>query len=184
MIFVGRLVDWKAVDITLKALKLARQSGLDVRLEIVGDGPAESSLKSLAVDLGIKEWVAFHGFQPQSKCAEHMARTDALILNSLYECGGAVVLEAMSLGLPVIASDWGGPADYLDPSCGILVNPVPRESFAQRLADAILCLAQDPELSRRLGVAGAEKVRAEFDWEEKVARMLSIYEEVIDDFHP
>jgi glycosyltransferase involved in cell wall biosynthesis len=85
----------------------------------------------------------------------------------------------MSLGLPVIGSDWGGPADYLDPSCGILVPPMPRTQFALRLGAAILRLANDPDLCQRMGAAGAQKVRTTYNWENKVDRMIEIYKEAL-----
>ncbi len=78
---------------------------------------------------------------------------DALVLPSLYECGGAVVLEAMAMGLPVVATKWGGPADYLDESTGILIEPTGRESFINELAEAMIRLAQSPELRAQLGQA-------------------------------
>ncbi len=179
LVFMGRLVGWKAVDITLEALRLARAAGVDARLDILGDGEERPKLEELARYLGLSEAVRFLGFRPQGECAEHIAGADALILNSVFECGGAVVLEAMSLGLPVIASDWGGPADYVDESCGILVAPTPRGSFAPRLAAAIQRLAADPALCRRMGAAGAQRIREEFDWEKKVDRIVAIYRDAL-----
>ncbi|SOC19701.1 glycosyltransferase involved in cell wall bisynthesis [Rhodobacter maris] len=175
LVYLGRLVGWKAVDITLKAVFLARQSGRDVRLDIIGNGIERAALEALTQSLSLETSVRFWGFQTQNACASILGESDALILNSLYECGGAVVLEAMSLGLPVIASDWGGPVDYLDKRCGILVAPVPRESFAQRLADAIVHLADDPERASAMGEAGRTKAVTQFDWDKKVDKILSIY---------
>lgn len=177
LVYMGRLVGWKAVDITLEALSRVHSAGGHVELEILGDGPERASLEARAIDLGIGEAVHFLGFQSQAECAKRLEEADALILNSVWECGGAVVLEAMAMGLPVIGPDWGGPADYVDDSCGILVSPVPQADFADRLAAAILRLAGDRTLCQRMGEAGAEKVRTEFDWEKKVDRMLEIYAE-------
>jgi glycosyltransferase involved in cell wall biosynthesis len=179
LVFMGRLVAWKAVDITLQALALARAQGVRAELDILGDGPERDRLERRAARADLAGAVRFHGFLPQALCAERLAAADALILNSVWECGGAVVLEAMAMGLPVIGPDWGGPADYLDESCGILVAPVPRESFAERLAKAITRLAADPGLCTAMGAAGAAKARAEYDWERKVDRMLEIYAEVL-----
>lgn len=176
LVFVGRLVGWKAVDLTLQAVALTRKSGVDVRLDILGEGPETERLQALAKALELQDVVTFHGFLPQAECAVKMAQADALVLNSLRECGGAVVLEAMSLGLPVIAADWGGPADYLDPSCGFLVSPVPRTTFVPRLAQAMQSLAHDPDLARRMGALGAAKARSEYGWEKKVDQMLEIYQ--------
>lgn len=175
LVFMGRLVDWKAVEITLAALAIARSRGLSVTLDILGDGPERARLEVRAAAPDLSDAVRFHGFLPQKDCVRHLAQSDALILNSVWECGGAVVLEAMSMGLPIIASDWGGPADYLDPSCGILVPPAPRSDYANRLTEAITRLAGDRELCNALGAAGARKVREQYDWEKKVDRILEIY---------
>lgn len=178
--YMGRLPRWKALDMTLRAVAQAVARGQDVRFDIMGDGSERLELEELAAELGLGERVRFHGFLPQERCAEILRTSDALILNSLYECGGAVVLEAMSIGLPVIAADWGGPADYIDDSCGILVHPLPRPSFIDRLSDAIGLLAGDVELRRQMGDAGIAKIRSQFDWEKKVDRMLDIYTEAVN----
>lgn len=123
LIFMGRLVDWKAVDVTLRTLHKARSTGADIRLDILGDGGERRALEALCTELGLQASVTFHGFLPQPDCAEYLAKADALILNSLHECGGAVVLEAMSMGVPVIAADWGGPADYLDKAAASWCHP-------------------------------------------------------------
>ncbi len=180
LVYMGRLPRLKALDMTLKAVAKAVANGQDVRFDIMGDGAERLELENLAGELGLGERVRFHGFLPQDRCAEILRQSDALILNSLCECGGAVVLEAMSVGLPVIAADWGGPADYVDDSCGILVHPLPRRSFVDRLSDAIHLLATDVELRRRMGDAGVEKIRTQFDWEKKVDTMLDIYADAVN----
>lgn len=179
LVFLGRFVGWKAIDLTLRAVALARDGGADVTLDLLGDGEGRAELEALAADLGIADHVTFHGFRPQEDCAAVLAQSDALVLNSLRECGGAVVLEAMAMGLPVIASAWGGPLDYLNAESGILVHPVPREDFPRRLAGAISTLAHDPDLRARMGAAGQQIVRRDFDWEGKVDRIVQIYREAV-----
>jgi glycosyltransferase involved in cell wall biosynthesis len=80
----------------------------------------------------------FRRLVSQADCARKLTRSDALVLPSMYECGGSVVLEAMAMEVPVIATAWGGPADYLDPSCGILVEPYSKESFVDDLSLALI----------------------------------------------
>lgn len=181
LVFIGRLVRWKALDVTLHALAHAQRirPDLSITLDVLGDGPERPALEALTGALSLQAQVRFHGFLPQTDCAARLAGADALILNSLRECGGAVVLEAMAMGRPVIASAWGGPADYLDDGCGLLVHPSPPEGFAERLAGAIATLAADPERAARMGQAGAAKVRAQYDWARKLDRIAALYDEVL-----
>jgi len=179
--FVGRLVDWKAVDILLDAFHLASRKAT-MRLLIIGDGDERGSLQKRATELGILATtreqaggVFFAGWLSQQQCADELPRADCLVLSSLRECGGAVVLEAMSLGKPVIVTSWGGPADYVDESCGVLVEPVSREALVQGFADAMVRLASSRELRERMGRNGRSKVLREYDWEVKVDRMVQLY---------
>jgi glycosyltransferase involved in cell wall biosynthesis len=86
----------------------------------------------------------------------------------------------MAMGLPVIATDWGGPADYLDAACGILVPPKSREQFVNDLAAAMLTLASSPELRTEMGRAGRRRVEEMFDWERKADRILEIYGQTVN----
>ncbi|MGQ4649525.1 glycosyltransferase [Lyngbya aestuarii] len=195
-IFVGRLVDWKAVDLLIAAFKQVSKQ-IPAELEIIGDGPLRAVLEAQAKELGFSQphnqqtaqdstsqlkegaTVYFTGWLSQAECAQRLQQADVFVLPSLLECGGAVVLEAMAMGLPVIASNWGGPADYLDESCGILVNPESRESLINGIATAMLKTAQNPELRRAMGRAGYQRVLDHFDWEVKVDIMLGIYQEAM-----
>jgi glycosyltransferase involved in cell wall biosynthesis len=184
-IFVGRLVNWKAVDLLLQAFKYA-SSQASISLTIIGDGVERSNLEQKAQELDILATdahqsgkVFFLGWLSQEECSEKLQQFDVLVLPSLMECGGAVVLEAMAKGLPVIATNWGGPADYLDPSCGILVEPLSREIFMENLANAMLKLARSHQDRQAMGKAGQAKVQQFFDWEVKVDQMLQVYQQVV-----
>ncbi len=175
-VFVGRLVDWKAVDIVIQALKDC--PGLT--LEVIGDGPMLEPWRTMAAQLGAAKRIQFTGWLSQSECAARILTATALVLPSIYECGGAVVLEAMAMGKPVIASNWGGPADYLDASCGILVEPASRDALVKGFADAMQLLADSPAIARSMGAAGRERVVREFDWQKKIDRMIEIYTELAE----
>jgi glycosyltransferase involved in cell wall biosynthesis len=184
-VFMGRLVDWKAVDLLLQAFAQARAQA-PMRLWILGDGDQRAGLERQAAELGLigagsgeAGTVEFAGWLPQAACAARMGEADCLVLPSLLECGGAVVLEAMSLAKPVIATAWGGPLDYLDPSCGVLVPPRSRESMIDAFTTALVEMASAPELRRKMGDAAVAKVRRLYDWELKVDRVLALYEAVI-----
>jgi glycosyltransferase involved in cell wall biosynthesis len=173
-IFVGRLIDWKAVDILLDAFARAVAKA-PMTLDLLGDGSMRPSLEARAAALGITGSVRFHGWMLQHDCAVKVRESDVLVLPSLYECGGAVVLEAMASRLPVIATNWGGPTDYVNESCGILVDPTSRDALVGGFAEAMLQLASSPALREAMGRAGRERIENEFDWEHKIDRILEIY---------
>jgi glycosyltransferase involved in cell wall biosynthesis len=177
-VFIGRLVDWKAVDLLIEATDLARRDA-PIEVIIIGDGPERPRLEDMTRNRGLESVVRFLGFQPQAKCAEELARADALVLPSLAECGGAVVLEAMAASRAVIATKWGGPVDYLSQGGGVLVEVPSREGFVRGFADAMVRLARDPALSREMGRRGRQRVVEEFDWRRKGERIVELYREVI-----
>lgn len=184
-VFMGRLVDWKAVDLLLLAFKRA-SAQTAMTLSIIGSGDERVNLERMARSLNILDEesdqpgkVRFLGWMSQADCAGQLARCDALVLPSMAECGGAVVLEAMAMEVPVIATAWGGPADYLDSSCGILVEPSSKETFVDELALALIRLATHPRDRRAMGEAGRLKVIRDFDWETKVDQMLKHYESAV-----
>lgn len=170
-VFIGRLVDWKRLDFVLQALV----SCSGARLEVIGDGPMRHHWEATARQLGVADRVSWLGWLPQPECAKRLHGATALVLPSIYECGGAVVLEAMACAVPVIALRWGGPAEYIDASCGILIAPTNEESIVAGFANAQRLLSDDPALRANLGSAGRKRVEMHFDWNEKVDRILEIY---------
>ena len=137
-------------------------------------------LEAQTARLGLDDSVIFSGWLSQEQCAIKLQQADAMVMPRLREPGGAVVLEAMAVGLPVIATKWGCPTDYIDSTCGILVEPASKEGFVKGLTDAMLKLAQSPELRQSMGFAGRERVRQHSDWERKIDRILEIYQQTID----
>lgn len=186
-VFVGRLVELKGIEFLLRAFQQARPNQ-PMTLTIIGDGDDRRRLEDMAKELDIHAHqhhetggVYFAGWMDQKTCAAQLNAADAMVLPSLHECGGAVVLEAMAMGLPVIATDWGGPADYLDDDCGILVAPTSRDAFVNALAEALCRLAASPQLRAQLGDAGRKKASTTFDWNVKVDQMIALYERAIQE---
>lgn len=175
-VFLGRLVDWKAVDVVIRALKMVPSA----ELEVIGDGPMLNAWRKLAEELEVQERIHFAGWLPQEACAARLQGSLALVLPSTYECGGAVVLEAMAMGKPVIATRWGGPADYLDESSGILVEPTSYQHMVHGFAEAMAKLNASPELAQSMGAAGRERAIRDFDWQKKIQQVIGIYQALED----
>ena len=182
--FMGRLIRWKSVELLLKAFAIARKQA-PMRLWILGDGDERVRLEQLARELSLPEdasensaagTIQFAGWLSQPDCKARLNVADCLVLPSLFECGGAVVLEAMALGKPVIATAWGGPLDYLDAECGILVQPVSTEGLVDGLAAAMMELASSPEKRRRMGACAVAKIRSQYSWKGKVGQMIEFYD--------
>jgi glycosyltransferase involved in cell wall biosynthesis len=84
----------------------------------------------------------------------------------------------MAAGLPVIATAWGGPLDYLDETCGILVKPQSREALISGFADGIATLAKSAPLRHQMGQAGYARASQNFNWERKIDQILELYASV------
>jgi glycosyltransferase involved in cell wall biosynthesis len=150
------LIHLKRVDLLIKACA-GLIGKLNFHLHIVGD------------QLCLTKHVRFHGLLSQSAVAD--------LLHD--ECGGAVVLEAMASGIPVIAAAWGGPADYIDANTGILIPPATPDIFVSQLADAILLLAKNSQLREEMGKRARQRIQQAYDWRAKAKGMLRIYEDVL-----
>jgi glycosyltransferase involved in cell wall biosynthesis len=115
---VGRLVPWKQVDGLIEALREIPELGLVV----VGDGPERPRLERIAQELGVSGRVYFAGQRSKKETLSLMAACDLFVLNSTYEGLPHTVLEAMALGLPVIATAVGGTPEVVqDGETGLLV---------------------------------------------------------------
>ena len=148
------LVPTKDFPTLLRAFALARQHYM-ARLAIVGDGPLKSTLLRLAEDLGVAEDFRILGYQ--SNPAKYMARASVFVLSSVVEGFGNVLVEALCLGVPIVATNVGGPSFVLDRGrYGLLVPPRDERS----MAEAILTLLSDDSLRRRLAKMGPRRASA------------------------
>jgi glycosyltransferase involved in cell wall biosynthesis len=179
--YLGRLVGWKAVDLLIDAFRIVADRCPEARLEILGDGETRQELEAQTARLGLTDRVEFAGWLSAEEGARRLRGSDVFVLPSLRESGGVVLLEAMSVGLPVVASRWGGPGVHVDDATGIRVAPDSREGFINGLADAMIRLATSPELRETMGLAAIRRVESgTYDWDRKIDRFLEIYAETID----
>lgn len=173
VLYVGRLVDWKAVDILFDVFAKLDNT---IHLDIVGDGPDMVKLMEQAKTL---ENVTFHGWVEHATIHQVYDQADIFVLPSVRECGGAVILEAMARGVPAIATDWGGPADYIAEGTGYLIKPISREYMVEGFKKHIEMLANDPKSRRLMGKQAKAHIVEHFLWESKIKQMIELYYQVI-----
>jgi glycosyltransferase involved in cell wall biosynthesis len=181
VIYLGRLVNWKAVDLLIDAFARVVKQVDNAELEILGDGSDRVQLQQQASDLGLGGKVTFAGYVPPAEGARRVRQADIFALPSLRECGGIVMLEAMAVGLPVVAANWAGPSVHVTDETGIRVSPDSREAFVDGLAQAIIKLARSPELRKQMGEAGRRRVMVgDYNWQEKIDHLIQIYIDTIE----
>lgn len=177
---VGRLVERKGHDVVLRALPKIIDQIPDAHYVIVGSGANEIRLKQLVTELGVSGAVTFTGYVPDDQLSSfyHGCKFFVMVSREIEENGdmegfGIVYLEANLFGKPVVAGASGGVEDaVIDGETGFLVNPTDETA----VANAIIHLLKDSELTTRLGRQGQERVLREFDCETAVKKFLSILE--------
>ncbi|MGZ4178085.1 MAG: glycosyltransferase family 4 protein [Solirubrobacteraceae bacterium] len=157
---VGRLDNMKGVTILVEAVGELRRRGVAVALTVVGDGPQREHLQRLAERNSVGEDITWAGPVGQDTIREHYHAADVFCLPSFAEGIPVVLMEAMSTGLPVVANRITGIPELVeDEVSGLLVRP----GRTDLLVDALQRLAADADLRARMGQAGREKVRREFE---------------------
>lgn len=174
VLFVGRLVPYKGVDVLLDAM-----AGVNAMAVIVGDGPQRGALEAQAQRLGIADRVRFMGSVTDQHLASLYGGCDVFVLPSVtrQEAFGVVQLEAMAAGKPVVSTDLGTGVGWVnrDGETGYVVPP--RDAGA--LGDAIRRLLADPELRRSMGEAAMGRVRSVFTVDRMIDDTLALYRDVM-----
>jgi glycosyltransferase involved in cell wall biosynthesis len=168
---VGRLSAEKGFDILLRVAAGLIHEGADVQLLIAGDGDQKAELQALVAELGCAERMRLLGY-----CADTRSLYEALdvfALSSLREGLPNVVLEALAMEVPVVATRIAGvPRLIQHEENGLLVEPAARESLQQALAR----LARDADLRARLGQAGRQTVESSWSFEVRMRKIAALYD--------
>jgi glycosyltransferase involved in cell wall biosynthesis len=168
---------FKGVDVFLKAL--ARISP-QIKGVIVGDGNLRAVYEQHAKELGVSQQVFFAGRVTDETLQDYYRLADVTVLPSITmgEAFGLVLLESMSCGTPVIASNLPGVRTlFRDGEHGFLVTPGDEATLAERMA----ILAKNPPMVTRMGAAGRARVIERYTWEVAAEKLLTTYQEVLNE---
>jgi glycosyltransferase involved in cell wall biosynthesis len=178
ILFVGRLIELKGLAYLIEAAHRLRDR-VPARIVAIGIGPERERLEALARECNIA--VDFRNKVPDAELHVAFLTSDVLVLPSIIDARGdteglgVALLDAMSYGIPAIASRVGGIPDIIeDGVSGLLVPP----ADPQALAEAIERVARDPAFARRLADAGRERLRTHFSWDVITAKWETVYRTV------
>lgn len=177
ILFVGRLIRRKGLDTLLQALpRIGGQ--IPVTLHVVGDGPMAEAWRTLARRLGVESKVVFHGVLSNAELERRYSSADVFVLPAIVddrgdtEGLGVVLIEALSFGVPVVASDVGGIGDIvIHDRTGLLVPAGDVEALAQ----AVHQILAQPDRSKQLAEEGLKHVQRYFDWRNITERLIDAY---------
>lgn len=156
IVWSGLHLPGKALNLLIEALaRLPRR--LSFELHVLGDGPRRDDWERLAARLGVGRQCIWHGSVPRAEALRLMGTAHLLAITSLKDLTSTVLLEGLSLGLPVICPDHCGFSGVVTPACGIKIAPASKRSLVEGFADGIARLEADEALRHGMGMAALRR---------------------------
>lgn len=173
---VGRLTPTKGQQVLIASIDKLKREGKNVILRLIGDGPAMADLKQTVAAKNLKSSVIFEGAQNQIRVLEAYGCCDLFVLASFAEGIPIVLMEAMAMEIPCIATDINGIPELIrNDRDGILVLP----SDDQALSVAIGQLMEDPERRKQLGSLGRLRVKDKYNLQKNIHHLEQIFEKYL-----
>lgn len=171
--FVGRLSAQKNIPLLLRAIQGLIVQGKKLRLLIVGEGPLKNQVQHLIQEMELENWVHLLGFVEDLR--EVYKSLDMLVLSSNNEGMPNSILEAMAMNVPVVSTAVSGIEELIENEKEGLIVPC---GNSDALTEAMLKLINDPDLRQRMALAGREKVKDKFAFQNRVHRLEEVYKEL------
>lgn len=171
---IARMTEQKGQEVLLQAVNLLIRKGQNLKVVLVGGGPKRRELENLADTLGIRDHVFFLG--PRHDLPELLSLFDIFVLSSHWESLPVIVLEAMAMERPVVATNVAGVSEMVvHGETGLLVEA----NDPQALAENIMKLINHPNLAKQMGKAGRKRVERKFNVERMVAETTALYDDLL-----
>jgi glycosyltransferase involved in cell wall biosynthesis len=176
LLCVARLIERKGQHHLIEAVKRLADAGIDITIDLVGDGDAWPAYAAQARRLGVQERVRFAGYVPREQIAARYAAAHVFVLASYNEGMSVATLEAMAAGLPVVVTRTGGAAELVEEGVsGLTFDWADVDALAAHLRR----LADDRALARRMGISSRARA-AGFSWEAAAQRYLTMFERLVN----
>jgi glycosyltransferase involved in cell wall biosynthesis len=180
ILFSGRLIPKKGIQLLLEAYRkcIYEYKLNDLTLNIIGTGPLLNNILKFIEKHSLKDKIFVFSNLPKSSLIEKYQTADIYCLPTLREPGGLAILEAMSCGLPVITSNYGGPAYSVTSECGIKIDLLNYDQYIHDMANAIKTLYYDRVLRNRMGANSRGRIVKEFSIETVEKKLLTLWEKL------
>jgi glycosyltransferase involved in cell wall biosynthesis len=179
IVTVGRLAEAKGLPLLLEAVAQLIDRGIRLHLDIVGDGPLRPVIAQRAAELGIAAALTMHGMQPADRVRDFYRQADVCVLASFLEGIPVVLMEAMALGTPTIATRVTGCPELIESGTnGLLCTP----GDVASLTEALERLAHDPQLRERFSLAGRATIQERYNLATNVEALANIFRKRLTGF--
>ena len=182
---VGKLkLCWSGLHIPRKSLNLLLEAMVllnnpnEVELHVIGEGECSKKWKQLSKTLGLKN-VVWHGWVEKTEAMGIMSKCDVFVITSLSDATSTVLLEALSMGMPVVATNHLGFANVVTDTCGIKIDLKNHKQVVRDFASAIEKMEADEQYRQQLSSGALERAK-DFSWESKMNMIDGIYQSVIE----
>ncbi len=186
IIAVGRLIEKKGFEYLIRAMSTVAREVPNIELDIIGDGDLDANLRDLTDELELNEQIRFRGALTNEQCIKELKNADISVLPCVVASDGDLdvcpltLQEAMAMEVPVISTTAGSVPELITHmEEGLLVTPRNEE----QLADAIINLAKNPELRKKLGKTGSEKIKREFNIKTQAQKLLTLWENTVNNIN-
>jgi colanic acid/amylovoran biosynthesis glycosyltransferase len=177
IVTTGSLIWSKGFEYLLMAFQRLTQERVDAELHILGQGTMAEAIRFTMHDIGLEGLVHLHGRLQPAQILAKLQQSDIFVLSSLSEGISNAVLEAMSCGLPVVSTNCGGMAEAITDGLEGFLVPL---RDPQAIAAALIKLAKDPTLRKRMGAAGRARILKEFKLEDQISAFTALFKQVMD----
>lgn len=180
IVTAGSLLRIKGFGLAIKAFQQFSVRHPEAQFRIIGSGPEEARLRRIAQGSSANGDLQFIQAMPRQQLMAEMASANVFLFPSLRDGGGTVVIEAMSLGKPVVCLDAGGPGTHITDDCGVKITPVTPQQAVGDLAAALEELYLDRDLRLKLGHSARERAEQLYHWDKLGDRLMGIYQHAVN----
>lgn len=180
VLFAGRFDPIKAIPLAVRAFAKFNKEYKNSIFEIIGDGPEKGRINREIEKAGIKNSVKLISWLPREELIERMRGADVFLFPSLRDGGGAVVIEAMASGVPVVCFNLAGPGFHIQNKWGIKIKAKNPEYAVIEMTKALEKLYLDSNLRIQMGINARKRAEEYYLWDHLGKRLQEIYKEALN----